>query len=147
MLKKTYLILLGFLPCGIFAVLFIRPPRIQAAAPRPLSKSELLAVVPGEGQRENILGDIRSHGLLFTPSAESQALLSKAGVGTEGRKIGTISRPNGSFGGATVRHEQPYLVRDLTAEAQALRELGRTDEAGKIEQRTHTIQSAQANPN
>ena len=40
----------------------------------------------------------------------------------------------------------PYLVRDLTAEAQALRQLGRTEEAVKLEQRTQTI-SAQANPN
>jgi tetratricopeptide (TPR) repeat protein len=41
----------------------------------------------------------------------------------------------------------PYLIRDLTAEAQALRQLGRTDEAAKIESRTQAIQSAQANPN
>jgi hypothetical protein len=41
----------------------------------------------------------------------------------------------------------PYLVRDLTAEAQALRKLGRTEEAAKLEQRTQSLQSAQANPN
>ncbi len=40
----------------------------------------------------------------------------------------------------------PYLVRDLTAEAQALRQLGRNEEAVKLEQRTQTI-SAQANAN
>jgi hypothetical protein len=38
-------------------------------------------------------------------------------------------------------------VRDLTAEANALRQLGRTDEASRIERRTQSIQSAQANPN
>jgi hypothetical protein len=43
--------------------------------------------------------------------------------------------------------DSPYLVRDLTAEAQALRKLGRTEEAAKIESRTQAIQSAQANPN
>jgi hypothetical protein len=43
--------------------------------------------------------------------------------------------------------ESPYLVRDLTAEAQALRKLGRNDEAAKLEQRTLSLQSAQANPN
>jgi hypothetical protein len=42
--------------------------------------------------------------------------------------------------------ESPYLVRDLTAEAQALRKLGRNDEAAKLEQRTQSLQSA-ANPN
>ena len=42
----------------------------------------------------------------------------------------------------------PYLVQDLNAEAQALRQLGRNDEATAIEQRTQAIQaSAQANPN
>jgi hypothetical protein len=44
----------------------------------------------------------------------------------------------------------PYLVRDLTAEANALRQLGRTEEASRIERRTQSIQSAQSaqtNPN
>jgi hypothetical protein len=41
----------------------------------------------------------------------------------------------------------PYLVRDLAAEAQALRQLGRTEEAAKIEARSRSIQSAQTNPN
>lgn len=39
-----------------------------------------------------------------------------------------------------------YLVRDLTAEAQTLRQLGRVDEASKIESRTQAIQSAQRSP-
>jgi hypothetical protein len=38
-------------------------------------------------------------------------------------------------------------VRDITAEANALRQLGRTDEASRIERRTQSIQSAQTNPN
>lgn len=40
-----------------------------------------------------------------------------------------------------------YLVQDLTAEAQALRQLGRTSEADKIQHRLDSLQSAQANPN
>jgi hypothetical protein len=43
--------------------------------------------------------------------------------------------------------DSPYLVRDLTAEAEALRKLGRADEAVKLERRTQSIQSAQSNPN
>lgn len=44
--------------------------------------------------------------------------------------------------------DSPYLARDLTAEAQALRQLGRVDEATRLEQRTHTLSAAQAaNPN
>jgi len=42
--------------------------------------------------------------------------------------------------------QSPYLVRDLNAEAQALRKLGRNDDATKLEQRTQALQSA-ANPN
>jgi tetratricopeptide (TPR) repeat protein len=47
--------------------------------------------------------------------------------------------------------EKPFgsdspLVSDLTAEAQALRQLGRAEEATKIETRTKAIQSAQTSP-
>jgi len=43
--------------------------------------------------------------------------------------------------------DSPYLVHDLTAEAQALRKLGRNDEAAKLEKRTQSLQSAQTNSN
>ncbi len=44
--------------------------------------------------------------------------------------------------------DSPYLVRELTAEAKALRQLGRNEEAAKLEQRTQALQSTQAaNPN
>jgi len=43
--------------------------------------------------------------------------------------------------------ESPYLLNDLNAGAQALRKLGRNDEAAKLEKRTQSLQSAQANPN
>lgn len=43
--------------------------------------------------------------------------------------------------------DSPRLAEDLTAEAQALRKLGREDEAAKIEKRTQSLQSAQTNPN
>jgi len=52
-----------------------------------------------------------------------------------------VSIEEKQFGAAS-----PYLVRDLTAEAQALRKLGRNDDATKLEQRTQSLQSA-ANPN
>jgi len=42
--------------------------------------------------------------------------------------------------------QSPYLMRDLTAEAGALRQLGRTADAAKIEQRTQSIQSTQTGP-
>jgi tetratricopeptide (TPR) repeat protein len=43
--------------------------------------------------------------------------------------------------------DSPFLVRDLTAEAKSLRQLGRNEEAAKLEQRTQALQSAQTNPN
>jgi len=43
--------------------------------------------------------------------------------------------------------DSPYLVRDLTAEAEALRKLGRNGEADEIQKRLQSLQSAQANPN
>jgi hypothetical protein len=52
-----------------------------------------------------------------------------------------VSLEEKQFGAAS-----PYLVRDLTAEARALRKLGRNDDAAKVEQRTQSLQSA-SNPN
>jgi hypothetical protein len=43
--------------------------------------------------------------------------------------------------------DNPQLIRELTAEAQALRKLGRNDEAAKLEQRGQLIMAAQSNPN
>jgi hypothetical protein len=43
--------------------------------------------------------------------------------------------------------DSPYLIRELTAEADALRKLGRSDDAAKLEQRTQSIQAAQSNNN
>jgi hypothetical protein len=40
-----------------------------------------------------------------------------------------------------------YLVQDLTGEAQALRQLGRNEEADKVQHRLDSLQSARANPN
>jgi hypothetical protein len=39
--------------------------------------------------------------------------------------------------------DSPDLAQDLTGEAKALRQLGRNDEAAKIEQRFDSLQSAQ----
>jgi hypothetical protein len=43
--------------------------------------------------------------------------------------------------------DSPYLVRDLTAEADALRKLGRNEEADKLQHRLDSLRPAQANPN
>jgi hypothetical protein len=39
--------------------------------------------------------------------------------------------------------DSPYLAQDLTGQAKALRQLGRNEEAAKIEQRLQSLQSAQ----
>ena len=41
----------------------------------------------------------------------------------------------------------PNLARDLTAEAEALRKLGRPEDAARLEQRMQSLQSAQTDPN
>jgi tetratricopeptide (TPR) repeat protein len=43
--------------------------------------------------------------------------------------------------------ESAYLVQELATEGKLLRQLGRNDEAAKLEKRSQSIQSAQANPN
>jgi hypothetical protein len=48
---------------------------------------------------------------------------------------------------STCGPDTPYLVRDLIAEARALRKLARDDEAAKLERRTPALPSAGANPN
>jgi len=58
-----------------------------------------------------------------------------------------MPRASGSSDRIAIRRQQPYLVRDLTAEAAALRKLGRPDEAAKPELRTQSIPSTQADPN
>jgi hypothetical protein len=51
----------------------------QPSASRALGKSELLARVAGQTLPENIVYEIRTHGLLFAPSAAYQTLLTGGG--------------------------------------------------------------------
>jgi tetratricopeptide (TPR) repeat protein len=51
------------------------------STPRPLTRSELLALVVGEVLPENLTADIRSNGLSFTPDESYKALLKSAGAG------------------------------------------------------------------
>jgi tetratricopeptide (TPR) repeat protein len=65
--------------------------------------------------------------------------------------LGVAFANQNDFDGAIAQFgpASPYLVRGLTAEAQALRKLGRSNEATQLEKRVQAIQSpsAQANPN
>ena len=53
---------------------------IARGGPRPLSKSELLALVAGDIVPENVIYDIHSHGLAFVPDASYKLLLKSAGA-------------------------------------------------------------------
>jgi len=87
---------------------------------------------------EKILGIVGS----LDPSDLCFCLLSGGGSALLPAPVSGVSLEEKQFGA-----ESPYLVRDLTAEAQALRKLGRNDEAAKLEQRTQALHSAQTNPN
>ena len=50
------------------------------SSPRPLRRSELLALVAGEILPENVVSDIQSRGLSFTPDGNYKSLLSTAGA-------------------------------------------------------------------
>jgi tetratricopeptide (TPR) repeat protein len=52
----------------------------SSPSPRPLGKSELLALVAGEVLTENIVSDIGLNGLEFTPDASYRSLLKTAGA-------------------------------------------------------------------
>jgi hypothetical protein len=75
--KKTFLVALAFFACVACMAWVKRPQRPSVA--RALSKSELLALVAGQTLPENIVYEIRTHGLLFAPSAAYQTLLTGAG--------------------------------------------------------------------
>jgi len=51
-----------------------------SAEPRPLSKSELIALAAGEALPENIVAEIRNHGVNFSPDDAYRALLKEAGA-------------------------------------------------------------------
>jgi tetratricopeptide (TPR) repeat protein len=54
--------------------------RTASSSPRALSKSELLALVAGESYPGNVVAEISSNGLTFTPDAAYVALLKTAGA-------------------------------------------------------------------
>jgi tetratricopeptide (TPR) repeat protein len=54
--------------------------RTASSVPRPLNKSELLALVAGESHPANVVAEINSNGLTFTPDAAYVALLKTAGA-------------------------------------------------------------------
>src|ERR1700751_2831746 len=56
--------------------------RTVAFPSRPLSKSELLALVAGKVVPENIAFEIRSRGLNFSPDMAYNGLLKQTGAGT-----------------------------------------------------------------
>jgi tetratricopeptide (TPR) repeat protein len=80
-LKKTTIVGLSVLACAVLTVFaIVAKSSHQDFAPRPLSKSELLALVAGQSMPENIIYEIRTHGLLFTPTSTYKSLLETAGA-------------------------------------------------------------------
>src|SRR5580658_7725876 len=63
----------------LIAIIFVSQPAAHCS-PRPLSKTELLALVAGDILPENVAFDIQSRGLAFVPDASYKSLLKSAGA-------------------------------------------------------------------
>ena len=90
-------------------IVLVSCPRSDAA-PRPLSKSELLALVAGEAVPEDILGEIRLFGLNFKPDTTYISHLKEAGADPKvlaalsAAKVTPTERRDGSSDGSFLRH-------------------------------------------
>jgi hypothetical protein len=79
-LKKISLVAL-ICAVAVFAAFYAIVGNPQRhSVPRPLSKSELLALVAGQSRQENIVSEIRTYGLLLTPTTKYKSLLETAGA-------------------------------------------------------------------
>ena len=71
-------VLLASLLCLVVASLGFYPT--TKASPRPLRKSEVLALVAGDIFPDNIVMEIQADGLAFLPDDEFRSLLTSAGA-------------------------------------------------------------------
>jgi tetratricopeptide (TPR) repeat protein len=78
MFKKTAVLGLVTLVALTWAVFAKYPQR--SSVPHPLKKGELLALVAGQSLPENIIYEIKAHGLFFTPTSDYKSLLKIAGA-------------------------------------------------------------------
>ena len=85
---------------------------VSAFPPRPLSKSDVLALVAGQVVSENIAFEIRSRGLAFTPDLAFSGLLKQAGA--DSRVFAALNAAKVSSAGNSGSDETPELLRHLT---------------------------------
>jgi tetratricopeptide (TPR) repeat protein len=71
----------AFLKISVLITLLCSP--LANASPRPLKKSELLALVAGDTLPENVIGEISARGLAFVPDVAYKALLRSAGADSQ----------------------------------------------------------------
>jgi hypothetical protein len=79
MLRRSTVLLLMFL--AVFTLfVFEKHSRATKSNPRPLRRTELIALVAGESQPESIAYEMRVHGVCSPPTEHFKSLLSNAGA-------------------------------------------------------------------
>jgi len=96
------------------------------AAPRPLTRSELLALVAGDILPENVVFDIQSRGLAFVPDASYKSLLKTTGANA--KVLASLNSAKTTPGEATDASESQLLLH--LSHAGARIKSGKLDDAG-----------------
>src|SRR5580700_8114740 len=115
---------LTFLICTI-AIIFVSQP-VARCGPRPLSKTELLALVAGDILPENVAFDIQARGLAFVPDASYKSLLKSAGA--DAKVFAAMSAAKTTTSEASSTSEAQLL--EHLSHAGALIKSGKLDDAG-----------------
>jgi hypothetical protein len=131
MVKKLTVLLI----LSLASVTFAKYPQ-NNAKPRPLSKAELLALIAGEAQPENVASEIRSCGLRFAPSNRYRALLKTAGA--EPLVLAALD------GARVASSGEPDATRDDSALLLHLSNAGGMIRAGQLDDATNELNASLA---
>lgn len=91
---------------------------VVASPSHALTQSELLALIAGECQPENIIFEIRSRGLAFTPGMAYTGLLTQAGVNS--KVLVEINATKATTPGGSP-NDNPELLRHLSSAGRLIR--------------------------
>src|SRR5215472_385375 len=133
MQKQTLRLSLFALALLFFGFLLAIPSN---SAPRPLSKSELLALVAGDCLPENTVGEIQSRGITFTPDDKYKSLLKAAGA--DAKVLAALSTAKIAPAGHTNGTESSALLQHLSAAGKMIR-------ANQYDQATAELSAAVTN--
>jgi tetratricopeptide (TPR) repeat protein len=104
----------------LFLTIFLVSSRLAAFPPRPLSKSELIALVAGRVVPENTVFEIRSRGLGFVPDMVFSGMVKQAGA--DSRVFAALAAAKTSPAGERASEDSAELLRHLTNAGQLIRQ-------------------------